>query len=81
MIKENIVICRNNSTNEDMNQLCRDLSKFECRAYIELTNQRINAKSLMGLIAFEFNAGDNVTLHVEGREENDALKVLKDFFA
>ena len=80
MIKEKITILKDDVTNIELNELCKKLSNFECRVYIELPNQRINAKSLMGLISFEFSSGDNLTLCAEGREEKKAIDVLKGFF-
>ncbi len=80
MIKETIVVSKNGADGVEMNSLCNQLSNFECRVYLELPNQRINAKSLMGLISFDFSAGDKITLRAEGREEEKAIKVLKGFF-
>lgn len=80
MIRENITVVKNGATGIEMNELCKMLSNFECRIYIEMPNQRINAKSLMGLISFEFSAGDKITLRAEGREEKKAIEVLRGFF-
>ena len=80
MIKETIVVSKNGADGVEMNSLCNQLSNFECRVYLELPNQRINAKSLMGLISFDFATGDKITLRAEGREEEKAIKVLKGFF-
>ena len=80
MIKETVTALKNGATGVELNTLCNQLSNFECRVYIEMPNQRVNAKSLMGLISFEFSTGDNLTLRAEGREEEKAIKVLKGFF-
>ncbi len=80
MIKETIVVSKNGATGVEINALCNQLSNFECRVYLEKTNQRINAKSLMGLISFDFTAGEKITLRAEGREEDKAIKILKGFF-
>lgn len=81
MIKETITVSKNGATGVELNALCNQLSNFECRVYIEKTNQRVNAKSLMGLISFEFSQSDKLTLRAEGREEDKAIKVLKGFFS
>lgn len=80
MIKETIIVEKNGATGVELNALCNQLSNFECRVYIEMINQRVNAKSLMGLISFEFVKGDKLTLRAEGREEDKAINVLKGFF-
>jgi phosphotransferase system HPr (HPr) family protein len=80
MIRETITVLKEGTTGVELNALCNQLSNFECRVYIEMPNQRVNAKSLMGLISFEFSTGDKLTLRAEGREEEKAIKVLKGFF-
>lgn len=80
MIRETITALKEGATGVELNALCNQLSNFECRVYIEMPNQRVNAKSLMGLISFEFSTGDKLTLRAEGREEEKAIKVLKGFF-
>lgn len=80
MIKETVTALKKGATGVELNTLCNQLSNFECRVYIEMPNQRVNAKSLMGLISFEFSTGDKLTLRAEGREEEKAIKVLKGFF-
>ncbi len=75
-MKENITVTKE-IIPEKIGDLCEKLSKLDCRAYIEQENQRVNARSIMGMIAVNIKKGDNLTVIAEGAEAVDAMKLIK----
>ncbi len=80
MQKENICITKENITAENIALLCEKLSKLECTAYVEINNQRINARSLMGMIAFKFVKGQSIAILTDGSEQEKAAALIKGIF-
>ena len=54
-------------------------SKFASSIKIMLDDKKVNAKSIMGLIALGGLDGKDVTIPAEGHDEEDAIKELADF--
>ncbi|WP_250277649.1 HPr family phosphocarrier protein [[Clostridium] colinum] len=54
-------------------------SKFTSNIKIILDDKKVNAKSIMGLIALGSLDGKNVTILAEGNDEEEAVKDLSDF--
>ena len=46
---------------------------------LEYDKYRINAKSIMGIIAFNPSEGMNVTIAADGNDENEAVEALEKF--
>ena len=46
-------------------------SSYESKIYVESDNKKVNAKSIMGIIAFNPSAGMTVTIAADGNDEND----------
>ena len=47
-------------------------SQYRCEILLEYDKYRINAKSIMGIIAFNPSEGMNVTIAADGNDEDDA---------
>lgn len=61
--------------------LCvQNASKF--RSEIHLTDgvRRMNAKSIMGMMALGLALGDDVTIETSGQDEDEALEAMAEFF-
>lgn len=49
---------------------------FDSQVYISTNNKRINAKSIMGIMAFCSDVGEQITVSAEGSDENAALEAV-----
>lgn len=54
-------------------------SQYRCEILLEYDKYRINAKSIMGIIAFNPSAGMNVTISADGSDESAAVDALEKF--
>lgn len=54
-------------------------SQYKSEILLEYDKYRINAKSIMGIIAFNPSAGMNVTIAADGNDEIDAVDALEKF--
>lgn len=54
-------------------------SQYKSEILLEYDKYRINAKSIMGIIAFNPSAGMNVTIAADGSDETDAVDALEKF--
>ena len=59
-------------------QFVRLASSFSSHIEIEKDNQRVNGKSIMGVMMLAASKGSNVTLHANGDDENDSLIKLEE---
>lgn len=54
-------------------------SNYRSQIILECGKYRINAKSIMGIIAFNPTDGMNVTISAEGSDETDAMNAIEKF--
>lgn len=54
-------------------------SGFRSQIILESGKYKINAKSIMGIIAFNPSEGMNVTISADGADEADAMNALERF--
>ena len=55
-------------------------SQYESKIYGECESKSVNAKSIMGIIAFNPSEGMNVIISANGKDEDDAIEALERFF-
>lgn len=55
-------------------------SKFKSKVYIEKNSDRINGKSIMGIITLGAGFGVELKLIAEGEDEGDAVEALARLF-
>ncbi|MDR2552857.1 MAG: HPr family phosphocarrier protein [Treponema sp.] len=60
--------------------LVHAVKDFECEIYCEKDNDRINGKSIMGIITLGAAYGSEITIITEGRDEQQALDALVRLF-
>jgi catabolite repression HPr-like protein len=48
--------------------------QFESTIYLENGTRKVNAKSIMGMMALTLNKGMNVTIYAEGTDEEKAVE-------
>ena len=52
-------------------------SQYDSRVYIEVENKKVNAKSIMGMMAFGLKRGMEVRVTVDGKDEADAMAAIE----
>ena len=50
---------------------------FDSEIILESNNRKINAKSIMGLMTLGLRAGESVTVHADGSDEEDAVDKIE----
>ena len=48
-------------------------NQYSSSIYVESGNKKVNAKSIMGLMTLGLRAGESVTVHADGSDEEDAV--------
>ena len=59
--------------------LVQEASQYDSTVYIEMDNMKINAKSIMGMMALQPGKGTNLTLIAEGDDEEQAVSGVESF--
>lgn len=54
-------------------------SQFESRIYIEHDTKKVNAKSIMGMMALGIVPGQTVIVSADGDDEEQAIRGIADF--
>ena len=60
-------------------ELVQTACKFESHIELEGDGKNINAKSLMGIMAFGLRDGMSVTISAEGNDADKAVETIKKF--
>lgn len=80
MSKKEVVI---SDVSEEHDNPIAELVQVACRFDSEITlesdNRRINAKSIMGIMAFNPSKGMKVNIVAEGNDEREALVAMEKF--
>ena len=54
-------------------------SKYERSIFIESGTKKVNAKSIMGMMALGLEADEEITVIAEGSDEEEAVKGIEEF--
>lgn len=54
-------------------------SQYESSIYVEHNNKRVNAKSIMGMMTLGLRAGEELTVSVDGSDEENAILGIEKF--
>lgn len=60
-------------------ELVQVACQFSSSLFLVNANHRINAKSIMGIMAFNPSKGMEVEIEVEGEDEANALRAMENF--
>uniref|UniRef100_UPI0040572324 HPr family phosphocarrier protein n=1 Tax=Agathobacter sp. TaxID=2021311 RepID=UPI0040572324 len=60
-------------------ELVQVACKYESEIMLESNNRRINAKSIMGIMAFNPSEGMTVTIAANGSDEEEAMTAIERF--
>ena len=53
--------------------------QFESAIYLENGTRKVNAKSIMGMMALTLDRGMQVTIYAEGKDENAAVEEMESY--
>ena len=56
-------------------------SQYDSSVYLQIDNKKVNAKSIMGMMSLGLNAGENVTVLVDGADEKEALESIEKYLS
>ncbi|MCI6676286.1 MAG: HPr family phosphocarrier protein [Clostridiales bacterium] len=56
-------------------------SQYESSIYLQSEQRKVNAKSIMGMMTLGLNAGEKVTVCVNGKDENDAICRIEEYLS
>lgn len=56
-------------------------SQFNSSIYVESGAKKVNAKSIMGMMSLGLDAGESVTVSVEGEDEEEAMKSIEAYLS
>lgn len=56
-------------------------SQFESSIHVEIGNIKVNAKSIMGMMALKLNEGASVVVSAEGADEEEAINKIEEYLS
>ena len=59
--------------------LVQGASRFQSSIQLECDSRKVNAKSIMGMMALGLDNGEVVTIHAEGSDENEAMESVRQY--
>lgn len=54
-------------------------SQYDSTVYLQAGSRKVNAKSIMGMMSLGLDAGENVTVIVDGEDEKEALTAIEQY--
>lgn len=61
--------------------LVQEASKYDSKIYVESEGKKVNAKSIMGMMALGLDNGDELKVTVDGADEEVAMQNLYQFLS
>lgn len=62
-------------------QLVQVASQFNSEIYVEVGEKKVNAKSIMGMMALGLDAGEEITLLTSGEDEEAAMNSIERYLS
>ena len=56
-------------------------SQYTSNIYLESEARKVNAKSIMGMMSLGLDNGENVTVSVDGADEEEAMKSIEEYLS
>lgn len=80
MSKKNVIVSNvSEGYQNPIAELVQVACRFDSEIILESENRRINAKSIMGIMAFNPSEGMSVNIVTEGADEDEALVAIENF--
>ena len=55
--------------------------QYDSKVFLEYDNKKVNAKSIMGMMTLSLRAGEELTVVVDGEDEEAAVKDIEEFLS
>ena len=55
-------------------------NSFTSNVYLQFNGDRVSAKSLLGILTLAASVGSDVIIEADGKDENEAVKQIKELF-
>ena len=68
-----------NKEDHPVAMLVQIASRFQSRIYMSEGSRRVNAKSIMGMMALGLNNGSELYVSAEGEDEEAAITAISDY--
>lgn len=77
MLKKDVVIKEKNGIHaRPAGILVKVAGKFKSSIYIVVSEKRVNAKSIMGVMSLGVRENQEISIEVDGEDENDAINEI-----
>lgn len=76
LVKETVMSKKVEGNESLVPELVATACQFDSEIHFESDNARLNAKSIMGLMALKFFGGKEIRITAEGRDEQEAVNSL-----
>lgn len=82
MIRKSITIGISNGLEaRPIAMLVQVASQYTSNIYLESEVRKVNAKSIMGMMSLGLDNGENVTVSVDGADEEEAMKSIEEYLS
>ena len=54
-------------------------SQYESNVYVECEEKKVNAKSIMGMMSLGLPAGEEITVTIDGKDEDAAMQNIEQY--
>ena len=82
MIKKRVKINLNTGLEaRPVAQLVQLANEYKCEIHMEVDEKRVNAKSIMGMMALGLDAGEELTILANGEDEEKAMRSMEGFLS
>ena len=82
MIRKSITIGISNGLEaRPIAMLVQVASQYTSNIYLESEARKVNAKSIMGMMSPGLDNGENVTVSVDGADEEEAMKSIEEYLS
>ena len=72
---------QNNMEARPVAVLVQVASQFNSSIYVESGDKRVNAKSIMGMMALGLNSGEEVVVSADGEDETNAMQDIEKYLS
>ena len=80
MSRKNVIVSNVSDSHENpIAELVQLACRFDSEIILESDNRRINAKSIMGIMAFNPSEGMSIDILTEGSDEEEAVLAIEKF--
>ena len=78
-MQQSIVKCESGLYNRQATYFIQKANEFKSSIWVEVEDRKINAKSIMGIMAFNPSEGMTVNIVADGSDEKEALVAMEKF--